>query len=433
VGAKRKLKLKVISIFILTVVISITFYFSLDNKALSYSFGEQQPAFDNKYQKLSGQKILLKVQKSQLNGIWGSLELEPFIIQPTLNFIIGQTNYEEFNEMFKSSREWIFDAASINDIELLFIKSGLSKTIRDELLSCTKAIDRGSGFVTTPTDKLLWSLSPEIRAKLYPLIGKYDGNYMYNQPVCFNSENPKEWFYKSSLNSKIIKKLISLVYIKNGICYISDLHLILPLLKTDGSWNSFLQTIYRTKSMEAYLDIKEGQDIDEIVNYWGNLGRTEEVKPILESISRKIGGGKINIEELLPSIPQGRLNTYSSINEYETDFKDCHWTTINFFNRDIEERYYDLPDLSTFINKISKPQEYSQLKFGDIISIFNENDELVHSCTYIADNLVITKNGMGNLKPFVLSYMNKTVSLYGERVTFSSRTISNTHTIAVND
>lgn len=430
---KRRLKLKLIAIFILTVIISITYYFSLDNKILSYGFEEYQPIFDNNYQKLSGQIILLNEQSSHLQGAWGSLVLKPFIIQPTQKFIIEQTNYEDFDQRFKSSKEWIFNVAELKDVELLFKIAGMSKTIRAELLSYTKPLEQGLGFVTTPPDKLLWSFTSEMRGKLYPLIGKYNENTMYSEPVSFNSENPEEWFYKSDLSPELIKKLKALVYLKNGICYISDLHLIMPLLAGDNSWLSLLQTIYRTRSMEAYLEIKEGQDIDNMVSYWGNLGRIEDVKPILERISKKTGGGRINIRELLPAIPKGRLNTFSSINEYETDFKDCHWTTINFFNRDVEERYYNLPNLYTFINKISKPQKYSKLMFGDIISIFNEKDELVHSCTYIADNLVITKNGMGNLKPFVLSYLDKTASLYGEKINYASRTISNTHEVDIND
>ncbi|HEX9062146.1 MAG TPA: hypothetical protein VF941_18365, partial [Clostridia bacterium] len=146
--------------------------------------------------------------------------------------------------------------------------------------------------------------------------------------------------------------------------------------------------------------------------------------------SSKRGGGEISIEKLLPGIPQERINTYCGDYEYEMDVKDCHWTTINFFNSKSDERYYDFPDIFSFISKISNPlKKDSQLKFGDIICIFNKNNELVHSCIYISDNLVITKNGMGNLNPFVFSYLDKTISIYGDESVYLSRTVADTYSI----
>ena len=357
------------------------------------------------------------------------LRTETFIIQPSNDFIVNQINHDELYKMFQSSKQWIFKNANLNDVHSIFLKAGLNQEICNKLLANTTTSHDGKSLVTTPPYAVLWRFTPEIRAKLYPLIGKHSDNEMYSQPICFNSNNSDEWLYKSSLSKKLLEKLSSLVYVEKEICYISDIHLILPLINTNDEQNDLLQTLYRTKALDVYLKIKEGQDVSKIADYWGNLGRNKLIKPMLERISENPREGKINIAELLPTIPQNRLNTYSGIEEFEMDYKDCHWTTINFFNNAPDERYYMLPELFSFIKSISKPLKNAQLKFGDIICIYDENNELTHSCTFIADNLVLTKNGMGNLKPFVLTYRDKTVPLYGNKTAYYSRTISNTHTV----
>lgn len=417
-----------IGIIIALLAVSVTFYGynqALPDSLINVNGNEQG------YEKFSGEKISLNSQGKDLNGVWGDLELVPYIIQPTNEFLMKEINADELFKTFQSSNRWIFKGATLKDISMLFLQAGLSKETCEKLLEHTTAVPDGKGFITTPPDAIVWSFTPEIRAKLYPLIGKYGDNVMYSYPVCYNSADREEWFYHSSLSEELMKKILPLVYTEKGICYISDIHLILPLLCSEDDRISLLQTLYRTKALDAYLKIEEGMEVTKITDYWGNLGRADSIKPILEHVSNQSGGGKININELLPAIPQNRLNTYSSMEEYETDYKDCHWTTLNFFNDYPDERYYNLTDLFSLIHMISKPLKNTQLKFGDIVTIFDENNEVTHSCIYIADQVVLTKNGMGNLKPFVITYLDKTVLLYGEKTVYYSRTVANTHSIQV--
>lgn len=386
----------------------------------------QQYLLDSCYEKFPGDKIQLNEKESYLYGEWGNLELTPFIIQPSTDFIKNQVKPDELINMFKSSRQWIFRNATLNDIHSIFSQAGLDENVCNELLRNTSPMHKGNGFVTTPSDSIVMDFTAEIKAKLYPIIGKYEENIMYSQPAYFYSDDAAEWFYRSNITDKLVEKVLSLTYVITGICYLSDTHLILPLLKSEDDRINFIKAVYRTKTLDVKLVVSQDEDISNIADYWGNLGRTSDVKPKLESLSNQPGGGKIEITDLLPEIPQDRLNTYSGIYEYDTDWKHCHWTTINFFNSIIDERYYNSPNMFSVIGKISKPTDNSQLKFGDIISIFNNNNELVHSCIYIADNLTLTKNGMGNLMPFVISNIDKTISLYGEKAVYLSRTVSNT-------
>lgn len=390
----------------------------------------QTGVYDN-YEKFASDKLALNEEKTVLSGEWGDLELMPVIVQPSADFITTQTNFDEMLTLFNSSSLWKFKDMSRDQIRAMFQEAGLAEEICNLLMQHTRASDDGNGFVTVPHDVILWSFTPEIRAKLYPLIGKYGDNVMYSQPLCFNSGDKNEWIYESGLSKSLADELQQLVYTENGVCCISDIHLILPFLETEEDWNDLLRTVYRTKAYDLSLAIKEGQNVDKITDYWGNLGRQASIRTIFEQASSSPGGSSIDISDILPEIPRERINTYSGIVEHLNNWKDCHWTTINFFNPVPDERYYDLADFTSFFGKISKPLGSNQLRFGDIISVYDENGELTHTCIYIACNVVFTKNGMGNLMPFVFSSLDETVPLYGSKVEYLTRTVADTHSAAV--
>lgn len=393
----------------------------------------RQAGVSDNYEKFTADKLTLDEGKTILSGEWGDLELTPVIVQPSEDFIATQTDFDELINLFNSSSRWTFRGMSLDQIRAMFHQAGLAEEVCDLLMQHTHESDDGNGFVTVPHDAILWSLTPEIKAKLYPLIGKYGDNIMYGQPLCFNSGDKNEWIYKSSLSKSLAEKLLQLVYTENGICYISDIHLILPFLETAEDWNGLLRTIYRTRACDLSLVIREGQNVDEITDYWGNLGRQAYVRTIFEQASDTPGGSGVDISAVLPEIPRERINTYSGIAEYLNDWKDCHWTTINFFNSAPDERYYGLADFASFFGKISRPLDSSPLKFGDIIAVYDESGELMHTCIYIAGNVVLTKNGAGSLKPFIFSSLDKTVSLYGNRVEYLIRTVADTYTVAVQE
>jgi hypothetical protein len=404
---KSKYKLTYLTIISISCV-ALLFFITLESRV----HAKHTPSSE-----LQAEKIVFGGEIKNLSGPWGDLEVDPIILQASASYYSDYSKYNNTIDTIKSSGQWTFKNTSPDKINLIFENAGINKDLCDVLIKNTKPIPDGSGFITTPPDSVLLKFTPENRAKLYPEIGKFEGNTLYTTPFHYVSENPQEWFFHSSLPKDVVEKLLTMVYVRDGMCQISDLNLIVPELKTQEDWDNLLQTLYRTPALTVYLKIGKGQDISGIAGYWGNLNRIKDVKPILERMSNSPKGGKIDIEELLPTIPQSMMNTFVSGEEAVKNNWNCMWTTFNFFNGKSDERLTKSADTELECLKgIAKPAQGNyQPKFGDIIILTDKNGITLHSCVYIADNIVYTKNGKDAgifNTPFCLSYFDKVQTLY---------------------
>jgi hypothetical protein len=366
-----------------------------------------------------------------ISGPWGVLEEDPIVITPPASFV------NSLNVYLEPSKQWVFRNTSLDKIRSLFLDAGIQDKLCDELINNTKPAPDGNSFVTTPPDSILWSFSPAIREKLYPVIGKSGNdkeNSPYYVPYHFDFQNPAEWFYNSHLRQDLKDRLLRLVYHLYNTCCISDLHLMIPFIKNQAESESLLQIIFRTKALTVYLRIKEGEDIGKLVDYWGDFDRAQAITPLFESMRDNPGGGKIDIINILPPIPRIRLNTYVNARESQKTLRDCNWAAFNFFNDQSDERVNDSAQKPFLFKKLAKPlSPGKQPKFGDLILIKTDHNYILHSCVYIAEDLVYTKNGFTPHAPFILTSLANVMSFYrfygGTKTTIYSRIVADTHQI----
>jgi len=81
--------------------------------------------------------------------------------------------------------------------------------------------------------------------------------------------------------------------------------------------------------------------------------------------------------------------------------QNCHWTSLNFFRdqpddnlatvagatKEIVENYYEI---------------VAQPRLGDVLTFTEPSGGVIHSCVYIADDIVFTKNGVSMSTPWLL-------------------------------
>ena len=134
---------------------------------------------------------------------------------------------------------------------------------------------------------------------------------------------------------------------------------------------------------------------------------------MLQSIIDTEGTNMIDLVHLLPALPRKLLNTYPDPGAARDGIlPDCHWTSLNFFNYN-EHPYLLDPRLATTavlerFNAVAPPY-----KFGDILFFLDiDHGDAFHSCIYIADDIVFTKNGRNPLSPWVLMKVDQVRRIY---------------------
>lgn len=148
------------------------------------------------------------------------------------------------------------------------------------------------------------------------------------------------------------------------------------------------------------------------VDYWGYPNRQNEIEPLLTAVATEPDG--ISIISFLPVFARTHLYTYIPLAQFNDGLKrDCHWASFNFFNDPPDNRFAVTGNMSSIV-----PVEYGSVKsptrLGDVILFFN-GDTLIHSCVYIADDVVFTKNGAGVGVPFIIEKLDDVVSYYREQ------------------
>lgn len=344
-----------------------------------------------------------------VEGSWGTLEITPIIVEPPSAFF-------SFDFDINPSRQWAISNATPDQARELFSRAGLNRQDIDAVMKTAAPNPAQQGQIFRPPDAVVRAMSPAVRAALYSELGKNPANILQVKPYQFRGSPLSAWFAKSEVPDHIIKKIKPLVYQRGEMLCFSDLHLILPEISLPMDRIRLLRTLHRTTTLSLQLRIKEGAPLDTQMVYWGRGKRRYIIEPALQSIRNQAGGGALDVVFLLPDFARTRLYTY--INPTRSDIgisRDCHWASFNFFN--------ELPDSSYGISKgltdmISKEfvKINSPMEFGDVIVFFRPPSEAIHSCVYIADDIVFTKNGVGFGAPFIFDHLDNIIATYRQEV-----------------
>ncbi len=228
----------------------------------------------------------------------------------------------------------------------------------------------------------------------------------------FRGRSIHEWFLNSGLSDELIRQIQPLIYKKKQVLCFSDLHLIFPAISSPLERIQLLQALHRAATYTLRLYVTPRDSFDSLIYYWGQGERIYNIEPILKSSFQQSAATFLDVSYLLPDFARTRLYTYVNPTRGDPSVRrDCHWASFNFFNDIPDDRYGRLTDLTSVTMKeyeiISSPA-----RFGDVIFFVVPPNSAIHSCVYIADDIVFTKNGVGFGMPFVFERLSEVVDYY---------------------
>lgn len=367
---------------------------------LAFAFGaapRRSPGF--------GQPTPLGGEPREPNPPWGELvKLDLEVEQPD--------EYVAFEPVTNRVAQWFFPERTPAQVRELLQSLQLPAAQIEQALAPGAVLAERDQTVLTPAPALVQALRPEVRRTLYTELARTDRNRFMRFPYCFMTNRAPEFFARSGVAPEVVKLVGELTYERNGSFYFSDVEMVLNQIPTREQRELFFKTLSRSAVVMARLRVRPDTDVDKLLGYWAgnNLVRQKDLRPLLESVKRR-EGGTVSLMYFLPPFARERLFTSPLPSNPGDPNMDCHWTAMNFFNREPDFRFSDLTYTAAYVQTnyypIAQPGSY-----GDVVFLLDRDGNAIHSAVYIADDIVFTKNGNNYAQPWVLMRLPNLLSLY---------------------
>jgi hypothetical protein len=92
---------------------------------------------------------------------------------------------------------------------------------------------------------------------------------------------------------------------------------------------------------------------------------------------------------------------------------DCHWTSLNFFSDQPDDRFLDKGIVKETLKSDYYPI-YGNPLLGDLVLLVSESNQIIHTAVYVADNFVFTKNGSRYATPWIFMRVDDVKAFYSQ-------------------
>jgi len=339
-------------------------------------------------------------------GPWGELTISSMYLEAPNSVIdvIPKPN---------SVTRWSFPGSTPSGVKSILIKAGVQGALVEALTSSPKLVVSGSDVLLYPSLDDLLQLSAATRDTLYAEIAKSEQNEHYFEPVYILSDDAEEWLDKSNLSKAQKEVFRRLVWHRANALVFSDIEALLGQAESKEEIDNTVRAVTRNRTLlvSQHFPLKK-QTYEGFLNYWF-AGQSESPRmTFIKAIAKESSiDDTVDIMHFFPVLMRERAYTFPSIRDATKGrMPDCHWTSLNFFNLTARDYYRNTKlaalQLTESYDAVSPPY-----RFGDILC-YIDNGNGLHTCVYIADEIVLTKNGENILSPWVLLYISDVSKIY---------------------
>jgi hypothetical protein len=319
-------------------------------------------------------------------GPWGDLTITPIIISPPSEYIPTDAGPI-------APTVWAFPRVTLDELPEVLAGVGFSTGDIARLRTVAKPEVKVDGVIVAPDPEFVRSMSPAVRARLYGLLVRSSSNY--SQQAAYRFHGTLDDWLGSGLSAETRAMVDPLIYQDGDFLVFADLELVRGKLGKGPELQRLLKRLLRHSTMLVTLRVHDESQVDRLVEYWGRGGRKTDIRPLLESAAGAGSTYAIDIIHLLPEMARRLLYRYPKMTQGDLQqgrFANCYWTALNFFSDQPDDA---LMDERVALQRLSNDYFLVQdgLQLGDIVAFSNSKREIFHMATYIADDLVFTKNG----------------------------------------
>jgi hypothetical protein len=292
-------------------------------------------------------------------------------------------------------------------------RPGLPEQARQELLDRNRWREEPGRVEVSPSHQAVFSLPGDVRAGIYDVLARWEENEFQHSPYFVPGDDVRRWLAGTGLRQELIDLIARTAYSVGEAVYFSDLPLAIAATTSHAESRSLLKALSRTESVILRLRLDDTADLDSIRRYWAaGAANAKDFLPLLESVAANSRINHLELVHLLPPTARRLLYTYPRpAQAMGGRYPDCHWTSLNFFSDRPEPRLIDAAGATLFALENFRPGE-PPASYGDVLFMTDAAGDAIHSCIYLADGWVFTKNGANVLSPWLIMRLDEVRERY---------------------
>jgi len=348
-----------------------------------------------------------------LSGGWGELQCRLVSLEQPAEYIA-------FDKNDWSGPFWHIAAPTESVLKQSLLQAGCDEGTATKLLA-TKRSDAPGQWVLKPDDETILGLKEEVRSRLYLLLADNPLNRGQAAPLYVPKGDVERVFqgkFDPARNLETWARHLS--YKRNGYVYFSDMEVLARVARLNEEERATLRrAVSATPVVMARLKVGSPAGLDSVVNYWGFSMPgvlVKDIRPLFDAQLRSPGGGAVSILYVLPPLARAKLYTTPLTPKADEPLPDCHFTALNFFSESVDPQLSNQDYATRYLS-----ERYYQIgapgRPGDLVVLVDAQNRIVHSATYLAGDVVYTKNGINLGQPWVLMHLDDMLGCYSVKET----------------
>ena len=337
-------------------------------------------------------------------GPWGDLEVRTVYLEApdALLAAVAKPN---------AVTRWVFEQMSESGVRDLLQKHGVPAPMIVRLFDPASRSVSDNVVKLYPTVEELVSLPMAARSSLYRELAKSPANEYQRDPVYILGGDLDEWLSDSGLSIQQTALFRRLLWKRGEALAFSDIQALLTLAAGPEETRDTFRALTRVRSLIVELKLPLRVERSLFLDYWSAGMEDPSQLAFLRSMLRRRADQKIDITHLFPNLARQRVFTFPELEwGLKGKFPDCHWTSLNFAAAVPDNDYLDTAKAASRLVGSYQTME-APYRFGDVLCFLDEGEGL-HTCVYVADDIVFTKNGDSVLAPWVLMQLQDVESIY---------------------
>lgn len=338
-------------------------------------------------------------------GPWGQLEYFEALLEAPIDLV-------KANQPSSVRTRWFFGKMEPDAVARLLGDLKPPQEVLEALTDKDRWLVEREGVTIFPRIKDIEGLPREFRAALYRKLSAWQENTYHLEPEIVYGGSVRKWFEGFEVSEDALAFIERTSFGSGTNQLFADTPALLSLVKYNDERIRILRAFSRTPTLVAKLRLDSGTTA-QLTSYWNKGTRFKDTSTFLASMKRYGDLRKLDLVHLLPANIRRILFTFPNTAQTRSGYlPDCHWSSLNFFNPEPLERLCDPPQataytLENFV-KVDPPYE-----LGDVLFFTDtQTGDAYHSCAYIADDIVFTKNGRSPLQPWVLMKLDQVKNVY---------------------